>query len=33
LQARKDPGAHVRGLLADALHDAELDVLGDEIEN
>jgi hypothetical protein len=34
LQVREDSGAHVvHGLLADALHDANLDVLGEKIEN
>src|SRR6266446_1046740 len=34
LEVRENSGAHVvHGLLADALHDADLNVLGDEIED
>jgi hypothetical protein len=34
LQVRENSGAHVvHGLLADALHDANLDVLGEEVED
>src|SRR5260370_31731306 len=34
MQVRKNSGAHVvHGLLADALHDTDLDVLGEEVEN
>src|SRR4029077_12706126 len=34
LQVRENSGAHVvHGLLADALHDANLDVLSEKIEN